>query len=69
LGTFKNPGLHPIKQPPGNESFGIALEKHVKEKSFLEFSVIPDNHLHLKHELHNQYVFHSRIMVEFSDEF
>ncbi len=22
FGTFKNPGLHPIKQPPGNESFG-----------------------------------------------
>jgi len=24
FGTFKNPGLHPTKQPPGNESFGIA---------------------------------------------
>lgn len=23
FGTFKNPGLHPTKQPPGNDSFGI----------------------------------------------
>ncbi len=22
FGTFKNPGLQPTKQPPGNESFG-----------------------------------------------
>jgi hypothetical protein len=22
FGTFKNPGLHPTKQPPGNDNFG-----------------------------------------------
>jgi hypothetical protein len=29
FGVFKKPGLHPIKQPPGNESFGIDFSKRI----------------------------------------
>lgn len=68
FGTFKNPGLQPTKQPPGNESFGTDYSIQGKYKIRNRLNV-PDNHLHLMHELHKQYVYHFRILIEFLDDF